>query len=119
MNIELDANSAVPPFEQLKTIIIDRIRSGELPVNAKLPAIRVLAGQLGLAANTVARSYKELEQEGYVQTMGRSGTRVNSHAVATDLALEQEAQGFVRRVSELGATATEIQSAVQHALDNL
>ena len=57
-DIEIAHQSAVPPFEQLREALIERIVSGELAPGSKLPSVRALATELGLAANTVARSYK-------------------------------------------------------------
>ena len=74
--IEIDPGSAVPPFEQLREALISRIAEGSLAPGTKLPPVRALAAELGLAANTVARSYKELEAAGFVQTQGRNGTIV-------------------------------------------
>ena len=76
IEIEIDPGAAVPPFEQLREAVIARIASGELAPGSKLPPVRSLAAELGLAANTVARSYKELEAAGFVQTQGRNGTIV-------------------------------------------
>ena len=76
IDIKIDPQSAVPPFEQLREAVIARIASGELAPGSKLPPVRSLAAELGLAANTVARSYKELEAAGFVQTQGRGGTIV-------------------------------------------
>ena len=76
IDIKIDPQSAVPPFEQLREAVIARIASGELAPGSKLPPVRSLAAELGLAANTVARSYKELEAAGFVQTQGRNGTIV-------------------------------------------
>lgn len=76
IDIQIDPSAAAPPFEQLREALIARIASGELAPGSKLPAVRALAAELGLAANTVARSYKELEAAGFVQTRGRNGTVV-------------------------------------------
>lgn len=116
MKITIDANSVTPPFEQLKEQIIAKIERGDLAVDTKLPAIRALATELNLAANTVARSYKELEAQGYVITQGRFGTRVNTRAVSVERALAQEARAFVLQAKELGVGAQEIQTAFEVAL---
>ncbi len=78
IDIEIDPHSAVPPFEQLREELSARIAEGALAPGTRLPSVRALAVQLGLAANTVARSYKELEEAGFVQTRGRNGTIVAS-----------------------------------------
>lgn len=116
MKITIDANSVTPPFEQLKEQIIAKIERGDLAVDTKLPAIRALATELNLAANTVARSYKELEAQGYVITQGRFGTRVNTRAVSVERALAQEARAFVLQAKKLGVGAQEIQTAFEVAL---
>lgn len=74
--LRIDPRSSAPPYEQLRTQVIDQIGSGELTPGARLPSVRRLAADLGLAANTVARAYRELESEGYVRTAGRNGTVV-------------------------------------------
>ena len=57
--------------------------AGRLPAGTKLPTVRQLAADLGLAANTVARAYRELEADGVVETHGRRGTFVSSAALAS------------------------------------
>ncbi|MBX3313282.1 MAG: GntR family transcriptional regulator [Actinobacteria bacterium] len=52
------------------------IRSGVLAPGMRLPAIRHLANDLGLAVNTVARAYRGLEDDGLVTADGRRGTSV-------------------------------------------
>ena len=81
MLIRVDAAAATPPYEQVRAQIAALVRSGSLPVGARLPTVRKLAENLGLAVNTVARSYKELEADGVIETRGRHGTFV---AAATD-----------------------------------
>lgn len=76
--LEIDPKSERPPFDQLRTQIIGGVRDGRLTAGMRLPTVRDLAGQLGLAVNTVARSYRELESAGIVETRGRSGTFVAS-----------------------------------------
>ncbi len=52
------------------------IRTGELPAGAALPAVRALAGQLGISPATVAKAYQGLRHRGLIETAGRNGTRV-------------------------------------------
>jgi DNA-binding transcriptional regulator YhcF (GntR family) len=73
----LDATSAEPPFEQLRTQIAERAASGDLPAGTRLPTVRALAADLGLAANTVAKAYRALETDGVISTEGRRGTFVS------------------------------------------
>jgi DNA-binding transcriptional regulator YhcF (GntR family) len=74
--VQVDPRSAVPPFEQVRAQLAALIDSGRIEPEEQLPTVRQLAGDLHLAVNTVARSYRELEAAGLVETRGRHGTFV-------------------------------------------
>jgi DNA-binding transcriptional regulator YhcF (GntR family) len=76
MIVELDETSPVPPYEQIRAQAAAMIGSGALPPGTRLPPIRQLAGDLGLAVNTVARAYRELEAGNLVTSRVRTGTVV-------------------------------------------
>lgn len=90
------------PYAELKARLLERMRTGELPAGAKLPTVRALAEELGLAANTVARAYRELEQAGAVETRGRHGTFVALSADVTVRAAQEAAVTYVARLRSLG-----------------
>lgn len=75
-HIVVDMDNPTPPYEQVRREVLEQIRGGELTPGDRLPAIRVLAGDLGLAAGTVARAYKELEEAGILRTRRGAGTTV-------------------------------------------
>ena len=102
MIIEIDAGSPTPPYEQVRMRIADLAARGDLPAGAKLPAVRQLATDLGLAANTVARAYRELEQAGLVETKGRHGTVVTPKAARVPAEAQALAQHFADRSRQLG-----------------
>lgn len=72
----IDADSAVPPFQQVHDAVVRAVTSGQLVPGAKLPTTRGLADQLGIAVNTVASAYRRLEASGIVEGRGRAGTFV-------------------------------------------
>jgi DNA-binding transcriptional regulator YhcF (GntR family) len=76
MILRVDTASAVPPYEQIRGQIATMIGTGVLPVGRRLPTIRQLAADLGLAGGTIARAYRELEQAGLIRSRGRHGTFV-------------------------------------------
>lgn len=76
MRLDIDYTSAVPPYEQVRAGVAAMIADGRLAPGAHLPTIRQLAADLGLAVNTVARSYRELEAAGLVVSRVRHGTTV-------------------------------------------
>lgn len=75
--LRVDVKAGKPLFDQLRTQVIDGVRAGALPPGTRLPTVRDLAGQLGVAANTVARAYRELESAAIVETRGRFGTFIS------------------------------------------
>lgn len=104
--LAINASSTVPPYEQVRTGLLDLVHRNRLPVGTKLPTVRGLAGALGVSANTVARAYKELEQAGVVTARPRLGTVVarggddaedGLAAAATAYAEAAQALGFTRR----------------------
>ena len=77
-DLVIDHDSDVPPFEQLRSQIAGRVARGELAPGTRLGTVRETAQRLGVAVNTVARAYRELEGDGVVVTEGRRGTFVRS-----------------------------------------
>lgn len=63
-------------FEQIKKQIIRFVDLGVLKPNDKLPSVRMLASDLGINPNTVARAYAELEQDGIIYTLNKKGVFV-------------------------------------------
>jgi DNA-binding transcriptional regulator YhcF (GntR family) len=98
----IDSSSAIPPFEQLRAQVIDRINSGELAGGTRLPTVRNLADELGLAPNTVARAYRELEADGFIATRGRNGSFVAPQGDAAHQQAQEAARAFVDRIRKLG-----------------
>jgi DNA-binding transcriptional regulator YhcF (GntR family) len=121
LHLAIDADSSIAPFEQVRTQIAAGIAAGQLEAGAKLPTVRRLAGDLGLAANTVARAYRELEADGVITTHGRAGTFVRSDVLdrpaaqsgAADLA-RAAAVDFVHTVRKLGLNSQEAARLVQN-----
>jgi DNA-binding transcriptional regulator YhcF (GntR family) len=105
--LPLDATSAVPPYEQLRTQIASRAASGDLPAGTRLPTVRALAAELHLAVNTVARAYRELETDGVITTEGRRGTFVAATAAAGSPGATDAAAAYVAAARHLGLTLPE------------
>lgn len=72
--------SPQPPYEQVRREIVEQVRTGELTPGDRLPAIRAYAADLGLAAGTVARAYKLLEEAGIISTRRGAGTTIAPEA---------------------------------------
>jgi DNA-binding transcriptional regulator YhcF (GntR family) len=110
-----------PPYEQLRRQFVDLIGGGVLGGGERLPPVRQLAADLGVAVGTVARTYRELEQAGLVVTRRGGGTRVRRDPpTSTPADLEREldaaAEALVRQARLLGADGAGVRAAVERAL---
>ena len=113
--LTVDPGLPEPPYEQLKTQIVAARASGAFPAGHRLPPVRHLAAELGLAPNTVARAYRELEADGMISTRGRAGSFVTSTADGVDRALDAAARAYLARARELGVGVPEALEALQRA----
>ena len=111
--ISVDPESPVAPYEQVREQLRARVESGELAPGTKLPTVRGLATDLGLATNTVARAYRELEVLGLIETRGRAGSVVSGHGA--EQAARQAAHDYVERVRALGTSEDEALELVRRA----
>jgi GntR family transcriptional regulator len=126
MIVNVDEESLVPPYEQLRSQIATLIASGGLQLGDRLPAIRQLAGDLGVAPGTVARAYRELEALGLVRAK-RRGTFVTSSVkdttahsqVNTAAPLARAAETFALSAWQLGVPVEQALENVQEALERL
>jgi len=100
MGIRIDAASPESPFAQLRDQIRGQVLSGELEPGTRLPTVRGLATDLGLATNTVARAYRELEGLGVIETRGRAGSFVSGEGV--ERAAREATHAYVELLRSLG-----------------
>lgn len=115
--ITLDATSPTPPFEQVRGQLAAQITDGVLVAGTRLPPVRRLADDLGLAANTVARAYRDLEAAGLVETRGRGGTIVTAGGDRARERLATAARSYAAVAQELGIGPAEALHLVRTALD--
>lgn len=103
--VTVDVLDPTPPYEQLRRQLADLIGSGVLSPGDRLPPVRQLAADLGLATGTVARTYRELERTGYVRSRRGGGTRVAPSVPSRSTpqrALEEAATIYLARARALG-----------------
>ncbi|HYK67225.1 MAG TPA: GntR family transcriptional regulator [Streptosporangiaceae bacterium] len=118
----VDTDDPTPPYEQLRRQFTELIEAAVLQPGDRLPPVRQLAADLGLAVGTVARTYRELDSAGLISSRRGGGTRVTatahawSHAQRGNL-VRQHAEAFVHRAVLLGADQQQILSAVARAIE--
>lgn len=113
--ITLDPDSTEPPYEQVREQLRTQVVSGELTPGSRLPTVRALAAELGIATNTVARAYRELEALGAIETRGRAGSVVTGGGV--DRAAREAAHEYVGRLRALGVGMDEGVALVRTVFD--
>ena len=114
--ITIDDASSVPPFEQVRAQFAAQITDHVLVVGTRLPTVRQLADDLGLAVNTVARAYRELEAAGLVETRGRGGTIVTPVGDQARARVQEAAQTYAAVARDLGISADEAVDLVRAAI---
>jgi DNA-binding transcriptional regulator YhcF (GntR family) len=125
--IDIDPDGAVPAYEQLRTQVTELVASGTLAAGTRLPSIRQLASDLGLAPGTVARAFRELEADGLVTSRVRHGTVVTGPAggaqaadqAAAERMLHDAARTFALAARRLGTSDDGALRAVRAQLEAL
>ena len=79
MQIRISPNDGVPIYLQIVNQVKYLVAAGRLAAGNEIPPIRVLASQLLVNPNTVARAYLELERAGLVSKKHGSGTYVSAN----------------------------------------
>src|SRR5215510_3219936 len=119
MMITIDSRSAVPPYEQLRAQLASRIQDRSLAVGTRLPTVRQLAADLGLAVNTVARAYRELEEAGLIETRGRAGSFVSAAGEEARERARRAAAEYAAVIASVGIDAGEALRIVEAALSRV
>lgn len=115
MKITVDLSSTTPQYEQIRAQLVALITTGGLSEGDRLPTVRTLAADLGIAAGTVARAYRELETAGQVATRRRIGTIVTARTRARGRT-EDLARELVATARSEGISGPELLDLVRSAL---
>ncbi len=120
MHIAVDLSSGVPPYEQIRGQVTALVAAGSLTPGDRLPTVRDLAADLGVAVGTVQRAYRELEATGTVVSRRRHGTVVaaagDQTRAATVATVRRSARSFARQARAAGLSEAEALDLVRGAL---
>ena len=103
MNFSIEKNSTVSIYQQLIHQVTRKVQNGELPSGKKLPTVRELADQLGIARGTVKHAYEELERKGIITMTRGKGTFIREQA-------RQESSAKVRAMAAIERLLDEMES---------
>lgn len=114
--VSVDPASTTPPFEQVRSQVMDAVSSGILVPGSRMPTVRRLADGLGIAPGTVARAYRELEIAGFIETRGRNGSFVSPQGDAAAQQAQRAAAAFAAQMRSLHIDAEQALGFVAAAL---
>ena len=77
---EINARNGVPVYEQVARQIVSAVASGGLESGQMIPSVREMAKELAINPNTVARAYRQLQDEAILETVRGSGIAVSAGA---------------------------------------
>jgi GntR family transcriptional regulator len=106
MQLHVSTGDGVPIYLQIASQVKYLVASGRLAAGDEIPPIRVLAHQLLVNPNTVARAYLELEREGVVEKRHGSGTYISDGG--SPLAHRERLKILAQRVDALLAEASHL-----------
>lgn len=81
MFFEINASNGVAIFEQISRQVKYAVASGGLRAGDLVPSVRDLATKLAVNPNTVARAYRDLQADGFLETIRGEGLRVTKQAI--------------------------------------
>lgn len=103
MQIHISPTDGVAIYQQIVNQVKYLVASGRLAAGDEMPPIRVLAEQLIVNPNTVARAYRELEAAGIVEKRRTAGTYVSDQG--SPLARRERVKILTERIDTLLAEA--------------
>jgi GntR family transcriptional regulator len=114
MNLEIDFRSGIPIYLQVVERIKERLAAGQLKPGDQLPTVRALAQELRVNFNTIARSYRIMDESGIISTQQGRGTyilEIPTPQVAESIrlnALEELTRRYLADAERLGASPEEL-----------
>src|SRR5580765_3980516 len=114
MQLHIATGDGVPIYLQIANQVKHLVASERLVAGDEIPPIRVLAQQLLVNPNTVARAYLELERAGVVVKRHGSGTYVSEEG--SPLARKERMKLLTQRADSLLAEARHMDVALDEVI---
>lgn len=115
MHIHISTQDGMPIYQQIVRQVKNLIASGVLESGGELPSIRILAEQLLVNPNTVARAYRELEAKGFVEKRSTAGTFVT--AGPSPLARREKLSLLLDRIDGLLSESHQMRIPIEDLVD--
>ncbi len=102
MSTQIDFDSSLPYYAQLKAILVDQIRNGTLPPDEQLPSEAELCARYGVSRTVVRQALQDLTHEGLIKRRKGKGSFVTGRKISEQLV--QKLTGFYQDMVEQGHT---------------
>ena len=112
--IHLDYRDARPIYTQIIDGFREQIAAGILRPGEKLPSVRDLASELAINPNTIQRSYRQLELEGWIVSMQGKGSFVSGELSIRQREADRLLTEFDRLVTALERCGLSREALIQH-----
>jgi len=106
MICHIDANNGIPIFEQIDRQVKFAIANGSLLPGERVPSVRDLATQTAVNVNTVARAYRQLQDQGILNSIRGTGMAVSNDALE------------ICRINRIELIRERLRSTLQEALQS-
>lgn len=120
---KINFNNKEPVYIQMASFIKRQILLGNIQSGEELPSRRELAALLGINPNTVQKAYRMMEGEGYVVTVGNTGSVVfvddKIHAAIENELTKGMVNDFVRSAKELNMPFKRIIDLISEVWDEI
>lgn len=120
---QVDDNSDIPIWIQIRKRLVYLIRSGKLDENERLPSVRELSVQLWVNYNTINKVYQDLERDGFIFTRRGKGSYVAERTAYEALDIDDEVEALatdlVGRAFEKGMEADDLVDLVREKIVQL
>lgn len=117
--LQLDYRDARPIYAQICDGFREEIVTGVLQPGEQLPSVRELATQLAINPNTIHRSYRELEMQGWIATVPGKGCfvcGVPKYNEIEQARMLKELDALLTRLLILGTSPQEINQCIERAM---
>ena len=117
LDIYISQNEGIPVYLQIINQVKQMVATKRLVADQELPAIRVLAEQLLINPNTVARAYRELESAGWVYKRRGSGTFISDKP--SPLSNKERQRIIDEKINNLLAEAQQMEISVEQIIERI
>jgi len=122
LKIFVDTRSGVPIYKQIVRQVEKGVIGGLLKPGDQLPTVREVALELTINPNTVARAYRDLEQEGIIESIQGRGTFISGnlpHPGMEDkeMIVKEKVEELIREARQLNISQEKLVKMLKEALD--